>query len=132
MLIMDRWTTGLPFSKKLWPVIPANLQDLTLDLTICSPQEAESYKRQAVFQQAHLKPLCDFRGLKSLCVTGMLESYQQVIWEVVFRNPSLETLEMRMAQEPLCRNRIDREVWPRIEESLMKTEGETAMESEYR
>lgn len=62
----------------------------------------------------------------------MIESYQQIIWEAVFRNPSLDALDMRMAEEPMCRAQEGREPWKKIEESLMKTTGESGMDSNYR
>ncbi|KAJ6098538.1 hypothetical protein N7467_000073 [Penicillium canescens] len=45
-------------------------------------------------------PLCEFRNLRSLKLTGMLRSYQVYIWQAVWLNPNLEALHLAMALEP--------------------------------
>ncbi|KAJ5895650.1 hypothetical protein N7495_007341 [Penicillium taxi] len=47
-----------------------------------------------------LKPLCEFRNLRSLKITGMLQSYQTYIWQAVWLNLHLEELELSMILEP--------------------------------
>ncbi|KAJ5270054.1 hypothetical protein N7505_005812 [Penicillium chrysogenum] len=46
-------------------------------------------------EQMH--PLTQFRNLRVLKLVGMMKSYQPVIWQVVWLNPRLVTLELEMA-----------------------------------
>ncbi|KAJ5212936.1 hypothetical protein N7449_000105 [Penicillium cf. viridicatum] len=49
--------------------------------------------------EGQLRPLCEFRKLRVLRLTGMLKSYQRIIWQAVWLNPQLTTLELEMAVE---------------------------------
>jgi hypothetical protein len=53
-----------------------------------------------LFDTIELKPLCLFRHLRSLKLTGMLQSYQTIIWVTAWLNMDLEELELGMAMEP--------------------------------
>ncbi|CAG7936530.1 unnamed protein product [Penicillium nalgiovense] len=44
-----------------------------------------------------MRPLTQFRNLRVLKLVGMMKSYQPVIWQVVWLNPQLVTLELEMA-----------------------------------
>jgi hypothetical protein len=44
-----------------------------------------------------MRPLAEFRNLRELRLTGMMKSYQPVIWKTVWMNPQLTTLELEMA-----------------------------------
>ncbi|KAJ5927635.1 hypothetical protein N7516_009408 [Penicillium verrucosum] len=44
-----------------------------------------------------LRPLVEFRNLRVLRLTGMFKSYQRTIWQAVWLNPQLVTLELEMA-----------------------------------
>jgi hypothetical protein len=44
-----------------------------------------------------MRPLTQFRNLRVLKLVGMMKSYQPVIWQVVWLNPRLVTLELEMA-----------------------------------
>ena len=53
---------------------------------------------------AELKPLCQFRGLRSLKIVGMMQSYQSDIWMAAWLNLNLDELELGMALEPELSN----------------------------
>lgn len=61
-----------------------------------------------VFPLQDLSPLCLYRELRTLKITGMMQSYQSYIWLVVWLNPQLTdlTLEMAGEAEPLDMNTI--------------------------
>ncbi|KAJ5209910.1 hypothetical protein N7472_000049 [Penicillium cf. griseofulvum] len=44
-----------------------------------------------------MRPLTEFRNLRELKLTGMMKSYQPIIWQTVWMNPQLTTLELEMA-----------------------------------
>ncbi|OQE35116.1 hypothetical protein PENCOP_c014G04895 [Penicillium coprophilum] len=44
-----------------------------------------------------VRPLGEFRNLRVLKLTGMMKSYQPIIWQTVWVNPQLTTLELEMA-----------------------------------
>lgn len=56
-----------------------------------------------VFPPQDLSPLCLYRDLRILKITGMMQSYQWYIWLVVWLNPQLTDLVLEMAgkAEPL-------------------------------
>jgi hypothetical protein len=60
-----------------------------------------------------LYPLCAFRGLRILKVTGMMQSYQKPIWQAAWLNLNLEELELGMALEPCIRRNFNGN-WPLI------------------
>ena len=47
-----------------------------------------------------LAPLCLFRNLRVLKLTGMMHSYQKYIWQAAWLNTNLEELELDMALPP--------------------------------
>ena len=65
-----------------------------LDLDLFRPEGAVN-----VFPPQDLAPLCLFRDLRSLKITGMMQSYQWNIWLVVWLNPQLTDLTLEMAGE---------------------------------
>ncbi|KAJ6071097.1 hypothetical protein N7499_009111 [Penicillium canescens] len=71
----------------------------TLGLDLFSSIEEEE-KDDDILAIIELKPLCEFRNLRSLKLTGMLRSYQVYIWQAVWLNPNLEALHLAMALEP--------------------------------
>lgn len=99
------------FTKELWQIIDTNLEELHLDLfwpkLQAEPQDGD------VFPLEDLEPLCNFRQLRSLKITGMMESYQKYIWQAVWLNPHLRELTMEMALEPNIRKGHDK-AWPTI------------------
>ena len=52
-----------------------------------------------VFPPQDLSPLCLYRELRTLKITGMMRSYQSYIWLVVWLNPRLTDLTLEMAGE---------------------------------
>ena len=56
-----------------------------------------------VFPLQDLSPLCLYRDLRTLKITGMMQSYQPYIWLVLWLNPQLTDLALEMAgqAEPL-------------------------------
>jgi hypothetical protein len=80
-----------------WGELPRSKATLGLDL-FSSIEEEE--KDDGILAIIELKPLCEFRNLRSLKLTGMLRSYQVYIWQAVWLNPNLEALHLAMALEP--------------------------------
>jgi hypothetical protein len=80
-----------------WGELPRSKAALGLDL-FSSIEEEE--KDDGILAIIELKPLCEFRNLRSLKLTGMLRSYQVYIWQAVWLNPNLEALHLAMALEP--------------------------------
>ncbi|RAL11901.1 uncharacterized protein BO97DRAFT_453530 [Aspergillus homomorphus CBS 101889] len=60
-----------------------------------------------------LFPLIHFRGLRSLKITGMVQSYQTYIWQAAWLNTGLEDLELAMVCEPRFRRAFTGS-WPYI------------------
>ena len=84
------------FSKGLLIRMEHNKQHLEIDLF--RPESDES-----VFPLHDLSPLCLYRDLRTLKITGMMQSYQLYIWLTAWLNPQLTdlTLEMAGKAEPL-------------------------------
>ncbi|KAJ6121300.1 hypothetical protein N7512_003765, partial [Penicillium capsulatum] len=62
-----------------------------------------------------IKPLCQFRRLRSLKIVGMLQSYQTYIWQAVWLNMNLDELELGMAMEPVVANQTFSMEWQPIQ-----------------
>lgn len=77
-----------------WERLSRNKESLGLDLF--RPVKEDD----PLFDIVELKPLCLFRRLRSLKLTGMLQSYQTIIWMTAWLNMDLEELELGMAMEP--------------------------------
>lgn len=69
-----------------------NIHHLEIDLF--RPESERS-----VFPLQDLSPLCLYRELRTLKITGMMQSYQSYIWLVVWLNPQLTDLTLEMAGE---------------------------------
>ena len=102
------------FRKELWQSIETNLQDLHLDLFW--PEVQAEPRAGDLFPLEDLEPLCNLRQLRSLRITGMMESYQKYIWQTVWLNPHLKELMLEMALEPNVRKDHDK-AWPTIKGS---------------
>lgn len=91
----------VPFSKDLLIRMDHNKHHLEIDLL---RPEGEAN----IFPPQDLSPLCLYRDLRTLKITGMMQSYQSYIWLVVWLNPQLTdlTLEMAGEAEPLYMNAI--------------------------
>ncbi|EEH04667.1 conserved hypothetical protein [Histoplasma capsulatum G186AR] len=74
-------------------------------------------------------PLCSFRKLRFLRLTGMSQSYQKYIWQVAWLNPGLETLELEMMLEPCIRRAFSS--WPYIKGGWIQRSKPEAERSSY-
>jgi hypothetical protein len=68
-----------------------------------------------------MAPLCQFRNLRVLKITGMMQSYQKYIWQAAWLNTDLEELELGMAHEPRIRRSASKR-WPYIKGGWMLDE----------
>jgi hypothetical protein len=59
------------------------------------------YHEPNIFPYDGLRTLLMFRNLHTLQLTGMLRSYQPLIWATCWLNPNLTTLHLEMVLEPL-------------------------------
>ena len=80
------------FSKELLTLMDHNKHHLEIDLL--RPEGEVN-----IFPLQDLSPLCLYRGLRILKITGMMQSYQSYIWLVVWLNPQLTDLTLEMAGE---------------------------------
>ena len=80
------------FSKELLIWMDHNQQHLEIDLF--RPESERD-----VFPLQDLSPLCLYRELRTLKITGMMQSYQWYIWLVAWLNPQLTDLTLEMAGE---------------------------------
>ncbi|KAL4805301.1 hypothetical protein BDV18DRAFT_160962 [Aspergillus unguis] len=64
-----------------------------------------------IFHIDNMAPLCMFRNLRVLKITGMMQSYQMYIFQAAWLNPHLEELEIGMALPPRLSRRYK---WPYI------------------
>ena len=89
------------FSKDLLIRMDHKKQNLEIDLF-------RPDSKRNVFPPQDLSPLCLYRELRTLKITGMMQSYQSYIWLVVWLNPQLTDLTLEMAgnPEPLDMNAI--------------------------
>ncbi|KAL1878498.1 hypothetical protein Plec18167_004572 [Paecilomyces lecythidis] len=94
-----------------WKYIERNLDVLCLDLFW--PIKKNTPRNNDMIKITELRPLCTFRHLRVLKITGMMQSYQQIIWQVVWLNPDLEELELEMALEPTIKPEFKAH-WPSI------------------
>lgn len=81
-----------------WTRINPGCERLALDLF--SSYEPSNPLSGDMLHVREMAPLGYFRNLRSLKLTGMLQSYQKAIWEAVWVNPELEELELGMALKP--------------------------------
>ena len=84
-----------------------DLGRISLHLDVFWPCKREIPFIQDTFPLEEMSPLCNFRQLKFLKVTGMMQSYQKYIWQAVWLNPGLEELALEMALEPCIRRTFD-------------------------
>lgn len=92
------------FRSNLWKHLERERSTLNLDLfwplkndrTDDGTEDEES----DLFPFEDMRPLCEFRHLRSLQLNGMLQSYQKYIWQTCWLNPGLEELTLEMALEP--------------------------------
>src|ERR1700761_1953963 len=96
------------FRPQLFPLLSIERPILNLDLfwpikpeVMDDAEEVNSDGDQkGVFPFKELKPLVTFRNLHVLQLSGMMRSYQPIIWETCWVNKSLSKLTLEMALEP--------------------------------
>ena len=98
----------MEFRPEAFPSLDRNTSVLKLDL-FCAikPGDMDDTTEQNTegdqkgsFPLKEIKPLCTFRNLYALHLSGMMRSYQPIIWEVCWLNKNLYTLTLEMALEP--------------------------------
>ncbi|KAG0152927.1 hypothetical protein PDIDSM_1886 [Penicillium digitatum] len=62
-----------------------------------SAKKQEGEIRIFILTLEQVRPLLEFRSLRVLRLVGMMKSYQPIIWQAVWLNPQLTTLELEMA-----------------------------------
>ena len=80
------------FSKQL--LIWMNHDKTHLEIDLFRPKDLRH-----IYPTDILSPLCLYRQLHSLKIVGMMRSYQQYIWLVVWMNPCLSELTLETASE---------------------------------
>ena len=86
----------------------------SLDLSLFKPGVTPDLTLGDTYSPRDLLPLCNFRRLRSLKLTGMLESYQEIIFRTCWLNPELWSLTLVMALDPELTTRESKE-WKSIE-----------------
>ena len=76
--------------------------------------EGGTVNEDGVLDINELRPLCTFRNLRVLKITGMMRSYQKYIWQTAWLNLHLEELELEMILEPCIRKKNTVGNWPFI------------------
>ncbi|RHZ53728.1 uncharacterized protein CDV56_104570 [Aspergillus thermomutatus] len=94
-----------------WNCLPKDLAALGIDV-FWPVKEAQDVEEN-VLDIEEMAPLCQFRNLRVLKITGMMQSYQKYIWQAAWLNTELEELELGMALEPRIRRRSSKR-WPYI------------------
>lgn len=94
-----------------WNHLPKDLTSLGIDVfwPVREGQDVEDN----ILEIEEMAPLCQFRNLRVLKITGMMQSYQKYIWQAAWLNTDLEELELGMALEPRIRRRASKR-WPYI------------------
>ena len=94
--------------------VDPNEQHLNLDIFRAGLTSRPIYSD--VLDPEDLAPLCSFRNLRTLKITGMVDSYQKYIWQIAWLNSRLEDLTLEMVLEPNIRRMKDAH-WPTIKGS---------------
>ncbi|KAJ5273780.1 hypothetical protein N7478_008905 [Penicillium angulare] len=98
-----------------WSSLSRTKKTLGLDLFWrCPPDSTQS--GYYCLDLLELRPLCEFRNLRSLKLVGMMQSYQSYIWQAVWLMLELDELELGMSLEPDIVNRIYEPRWKVIDE----------------
>lgn len=106
-----------------WENLPRDRKTLGLDLFWPCRSDLDGLDCLDVME---IKPLCQFRNLRSLKLVGMLQSYQTYIWQAAWMNLNLDELELGMALEPVVANPSYSMEWRYIHYGWMKDPGNFA------
>ncbi|PYH43633.1 uncharacterized protein BP01DRAFT_375288 [Aspergillus saccharolyticus JOP 1030-1] len=99
-----------------WARFPRNRRSLGIDDEEDDDYEEEEKEIQIeVLPLEQMFPLVHFRHLRSLRITGMVQSYQTYIWQAAWLNTGLEELELSMVCQPRLRRSFAGK-WPYIKE----------------
>lgn len=104
--------THYPFTKSMWSIIPLSILHLDLDLFIPG-MTSEPTAGDALLPE-DLGPLTKLHHLRSLTLRGMMDSYQEYIWQMAWLCPYLENLTLEMGLEPRLEDMVT-ENWPAID-----------------
>jgi hypothetical protein len=120
------------FRPNLWRHLERDRSALNLDLfwplKMDQAHDDKEDEDSGIFPFDEMRPLCEFRHLRSLQLNGMLQSYQKHIWQTCWLNPALEELTLEMALEPTMHDPYSQHC-PAIESDWkMKSEDESSME----
>lgn len=80
------------------------------------PERRSKENKRDMLDVDQMAQLCDFRNLRVLRITGMMQSFQKYIWRAAWLNLNLEELELGMALAPRIRASVaeNRTDWPLI------------------
>lgn len=106
-----------------WLSLPRDKSKLGLDLFAPFAQGQEDTNCLDLIE---LKPLCQFRGLRSLKLVGMLQSYQTYIWQTAWLNLGLDELELGMVLGPEIMSVTHGRQWKLVEEGWTMDEKQSA------
>lgn len=106
-----------------WTFLPRTKTTLGLDLFWRCVDDQDEMECLSLIE---MKPLCQFRRLRSLKLVGMMQSYQTYIWQAAWLNFGLEELELGMALEPEILSRPLGAQWKPIQEGWSMEERQTA------
>lgn len=102
----------------------------SLDLSLFKPGLTSDLLIGDTTSPRDLLPLCDFRRLRTLKLTGMVDSYQEIIFRACWLNPELWSLTLVMALEPELTTRALRK-WKAIEGKDWKMEEYQKVDKTY-
>lgn len=106
-----------------WLPLPRDKSTLGLDLFWPCAHGQEEINCLDIME---LKPLCQFRGLRSLKLVGMMQSYQNYIWQAAWLNLALDELELGMMLKPEIISLTYGSQWRLIEEGWTMDEKQNA------
>ncbi|CEL06621.1 hypothetical protein ASPCAL09793 [Aspergillus calidoustus] len=103
----DRRTLGIDV---FWPVPSGEDKDDKENVKKHNYDE-EKEEKPTIFPIDEMAPVCMFRNLRVLKITGMMQSYQMYIFQAAWLNTNLDELEIGMALPPRLRRGYK---WPYI------------------
>ena len=106
-----------------WLSLPRDKSRLGLDLFWPCAHSQEEINCLDIME---LKPLCQFRGLRSLKLVGMMQSYQTYIWQAAWLNLALDELELGMVLKPEILSLTHGSQWRLIQEGWTMDEKQNA------
>lgn len=110
-----------------WKLLMKSKKSLGLDLFWPVQEDQEEPECLSLNE---LMPLCHFRCLRSLKLTGMMQSYQTYIWQVAWLNMNLDELELGMVLEPEILSDTHLAKWRLIQDGW-KINGENCQQPVY-